>query len=120
MYIPNLDPYSFTGTAVILGYLLTNDFTTSEQAALGAWFNVVGDILASNSSWSAVLEERSTPPSDDDNDDTEQHRKSPPDIKIAPESFGSEVSDHDYIIWVRFFGLQYAEQACFASRKTVQ
>ena len=60
MYIPNLDPYSFTGTAVILGYLLTNDFTTSEQAALGAWFNVVGDILASNSSWSAVLEERST------------------------------------------------------------
>ena len=35
--------------------------------------------------------------------------KSPPDIKIAPESFGSEVSDHDYIIWVRFFGLQYAE-----------
>ena len=69
MYIPNLDPYSFTGTAVILGYLLTNDFTTSEQAALGAWFNVVGDILASNSSWSAVLEERSTPPSDDDNDD---------------------------------------------------
>ena len=30
----NLDPYSFTGTAVILGYLLTNDFTTSEQAAL--------------------------------------------------------------------------------------
>ena len=54
MYIPNLDPYSFTGTAVILGYLLTNDFTTSEQAALGAWFNVV---------------ERSTPPSDNDNDD---------------------------------------------------
>ena len=54
MYIPNLDPYSFTGTAVILGYLLTNDFTTSEQAALGAWFNVVGDILASNSSWSSI------------------------------------------------------------------
>ena len=33
------------------------------------WEHVVGDILASNSSWSAVLEERSTPPSDDDNDD---------------------------------------------------
>lgn len=58
MYIPNLDPYSFTGTAVVLGYLLTKDFTINEQAALGAWFNVVGDILASNASWSAVLEER--------------------------------------------------------------
>ena len=48
MYIPDIDPFSFTGTAVILGYLLTNDFTIDEQAALGAWFNVVGDILASN------------------------------------------------------------------------
>ena len=27
MYIPDIDPFSFTGTAVILGYLLTNDFT---------------------------------------------------------------------------------------------
>ena len=34
MYIPNLDPYSFTGTAVILGYLLTNDFTTSEHGLM--------------------------------------------------------------------------------------
>lgn len=58
MYLPNLDPFSFTGTAVILGYLLTNEFTVDEQAALGAWFNVVGDILASNSSWAGVIETR--------------------------------------------------------------
>lgn len=58
MYLPNLDPFSFTGTAVILGYLLTNEFTIDEQAALGAWFNVVGDILASNSSWAGVIETR--------------------------------------------------------------
>ncbi|WP_455683457.1 hypothetical protein [Thomasclavelia sp.] len=64
MHIPNLDPYSFTGTAVILGYLLTKDFTINEQAALGAWFNVVGDILASNASWAAVLEERLPSPED--------------------------------------------------------
>lgn len=54
-----LDSYSFTGTAVIVGYLLTNEFDVLEQAALGAWFNVVGDILASNSSFSAILEEQS-------------------------------------------------------------
>ena len=58
MYIPDIDPFSFTGTAVILGYLLTNDFTIDEQAALGAWFNVVGDILASNAAWADVLESR--------------------------------------------------------------
>ena len=58
MYIPDIDPFSFTGTAVILGYLLTNDFTIDEQAALGAWFNVVGYILASNAAWADVLESR--------------------------------------------------------------
>ena len=58
MYIPDIDPFSFTGTAVILGYLLTNDFTIDEQAALGAWFNVVGDILASNAAWDDVLDSR--------------------------------------------------------------
>ena len=54
-----LDSYSFTGTAVIVGYLLTNEFDVLGQAALGAWFNVVGDILASNSSFSGILEEQS-------------------------------------------------------------
>ena len=52
MFNIKLDSYSFTGMAVIVGYLLTNEFDVLEQAALGAWFNVVGDILASNSSFS--------------------------------------------------------------------
>ena len=47
MFNIKLDSYSFTGMAVIVGYLLTNEFDVLEQAALGAWFNVVGDILAS-------------------------------------------------------------------------
>ena len=53
-----LDSYSFTGIAVIVGYLLTSGFNILEQAALGAWFNVEGDILASNSSYSAIIEEQ--------------------------------------------------------------
>ena len=44
MFNIKLDSYSFTGTAVIVGYLLTNEFDVLEQAALGAWFNIVGDI----------------------------------------------------------------------------
>lgn len=59
MFNIKLDSYSFTGIAVIVGYLLTNEFNVVEQAALGAWFNVVGDILASNSSYSAIIEEQS-------------------------------------------------------------
>lgn len=70
MYIPNLDPFSFTGTAVLLGYLLTNEFTSSEQAALGAWFNVIGDILASNSAWADVLQDRSSISQDSQDDNS--------------------------------------------------
>lgn len=82
MYIPNLDPYSFTGMAVILGYLLTNEFTVSEQAALGAWFNVIGDILASNSSWSGVLAER-FPESSEDQDDASNQQD---DLDVLKEA----------------------------------
>ena len=58
MHIPDIDVYSFTGVAVILGYLLTLEFDVDEQSALGAWFNVIGDILASNSSYLALLQAR--------------------------------------------------------------
>lgn len=72
MHIPNIDVYSFTGTAVILGYLLTCEFNIDEQSALGAWFNVIGDILVSISSYLALLQTRydnSLNESDSQNDD---------------------------------------------------
>lgn len=56
MQIPIVSAYGFTGTAVILGYILSNEFSIDDQAALGAWFNVVGDILASNSTMSAIID----------------------------------------------------------------
>lgn len=95
MYIPNLDPYSFTGTAVILGYLLTNDFTLNEQAALGAWFNVVGDILASNSAWASVLEERVSPldsdsSKDDNKDDLDVLKEAIEKLKESIEKIQKE------------------------------
>ena len=57
-FLPNMHPLTFTTSAVIIGYLLIDELTIAEQAALGAWFNVVGDVLASASSWSSVIEER--------------------------------------------------------------
>ena len=79
-----LDSYSFTGMAVIVGYLLTNEFDVLEQAALGAWFNVVGDILASNSSFSAILEEQS------DNFDLETIDKAIDKLKESIEKIKKE------------------------------
>lgn len=39
-------------------FFFTNEFSVNEQAALGAWFNLIGDILSSNAAWQAVLNER--------------------------------------------------------------
>ena len=72
MYIPDIDAYSFTGTAIILGYLLTNEFNIDEQAALGAWFNVIGDILASNSAWANVMQTRYSDSEADDSNKTDE------------------------------------------------
>ena len=46
----------------------TNEFSVNEQAALGAWFNVIGDILSSNAAWQAVLNERFEDKEKDDED----------------------------------------------------
>ena len=46
----------------------TNEFSVNEQAALGAWFNLIGDILSSNAAWQAVLNERFEDKEKDDED----------------------------------------------------
>lgn len=69
-FLPNMHPLTFTTSAVIVGYLLIDDLTIAEQAALGSWFSVVGDILAAVSSWASVLEERNETSEDDNGDDS--------------------------------------------------
>lgn len=49
-------------------FFFTNEFSVNEQAALGAWFNVIGDILSSNAAWQAVLNERFEDKEKDDED----------------------------------------------------
>ena len=58
MFLPNIKPCTFTGTAVLVGYLLIDDLTSAEQSALSAWLTLVADVLAANSSWLDVLQER--------------------------------------------------------------
>lgn len=58
MNIPGIDSLSFTGTSIVLGLLLINELTVEEQAAVGSWFMLLGDVLATNSSWCGVLEAR--------------------------------------------------------------
>lgn len=55
---PNVNPNTFTGLAIIVGYLLIDDFSSIQQVAISSWLNLVADILSANASWMDVLEER--------------------------------------------------------------
>lgn len=58
MFLPNIKPGTFTGTAVLIGYLLIDDLTIDEQNALSCWLTLVADVLATNASWCQVLQDR--------------------------------------------------------------
>lgn len=55
---PNISPNTFTSSAILVAYLLMDDFTINEQDAIGEWFMLVGQILATNAAQRSVLEER--------------------------------------------------------------
>lgn len=52
----NISPATFTGLGVLVGYLLINELSPVEQAAVGSWLNLVGDMLATNSGWIDVIQ----------------------------------------------------------------
>ena len=56
--IPNISPKLFSGSAVIVGYLLIDDLTASEQNALGNWLMLTAQILCTNAYYKQLLQER--------------------------------------------------------------
>lgn len=55
---PNINPKTFTLSAVILGYILIDDFTANEQNAIANWFILVGQVMETNSSQQQLLNSR--------------------------------------------------------------
>lgn len=49
-FIPNVSPTVFTMSAVLVGFLLIDDTSTTEQNALGNWLMLVGQVLETNAS----------------------------------------------------------------------
>lgn len=58
MKLPNVDPKLFSFSAVIVGYLLIDDMTASEQNALGNWLMLTAQVISTNAFYRQVLEER--------------------------------------------------------------
>lgn len=56
--IPNVSSNTFTISAIVVGLLLIDDTTPSEQNALGNWLMLVSQILCTDAYYKQVLEER--------------------------------------------------------------
>lgn len=71
-----IHPLGFTTSAILVAYLLSNDLSISEQAAIGSWFNVIGDVLAASSAWGSVIQERCESLNDNSDNEKELLKKS--------------------------------------------
>ncbi len=58
MGIPNVRPQLFSGSAVVVGYLLIDDMTANEQNALGNWLMLTAQVLSTNAFYQQVQQER--------------------------------------------------------------
>ncbi len=58
--IPNVSPKAFSFSAVVVGYLLIDDLTASEQNALGNWLMLTAQVLCTNAFYKQVQQERTS------------------------------------------------------------
>ncbi len=57
-HLPEVSPFAFTTSSVVVGYLLIGRLTANEQGALGNWLCGVGQVLLTHGSYQLVLDER--------------------------------------------------------------
>ncbi|MEG0994899.1 MAG: hypothetical protein RSE91_02915 [Bacilli bacterium] len=51
----DVEPYTFTGSAIIIGILLTKELANNEQDSVGNWLQLVGQILQTYSSKASII-----------------------------------------------------------------
>lgn len=51
-----LDPYTFTGSALVIGLILVNELSPNEQDSIGNWLQLVGLVMQTYASQVTTLE----------------------------------------------------------------
>lgn len=51
-----LDPYTFTGSALVIGLILVNELSPNEQESIGNWLQLVGLVMQTYASQVTTLE----------------------------------------------------------------
>lgn len=74
--ILNINPYTFTGSAVVIGLILANELTSLEQSSIGNWLQLMGLTIQTYSSQQAVVSSSTnTNNQNDDSADLETIKK---------------------------------------------
>lgn len=54
--IIDIDPYTFTGSALVIGLVLVNELSPNEQGSVGNWLQLVGLVMQTYASQVTTLE----------------------------------------------------------------
>ncbi len=66
--IIDIDPYTFTGSALVIGLVLVNELSPNEQGSVGNWLQLVGLVMQTYASQVTTLEGNNTDNSSNDID----------------------------------------------------
>ncbi len=66
--IIDIDPYTFTGSALVIGLVLVNELSPNEQGSVGNWLQLVGLVMQTYASQVTTLEGDNTDNSSNDID----------------------------------------------------
>ena len=64
----DIDPYTFTGSALVIGLVLVNELSPNEQGSVGNWLQLVGLVMQTYASQVTTLEGDNTDNSSNDID----------------------------------------------------
>lgn len=64
--IIDIDPYTFTGSALVIGLVLVNELSPNEQGSVGNWLQLVGLVMQTYASQVTTLEGDNTDNSSND------------------------------------------------------
>lgn len=73
----NVSPQLFTISAVVFGFLLTNNSTPNEQNALGNWLMLVSQYLCTNAAYGQLLQSKHQTPGSFSESNNPNHYKNP-------------------------------------------
>lgn len=65
----DVDPYSFTGSAFLLGIILVNDLSSDEQDSVGNWLQLVGLVMQTYASPVSTIQSSNISTKDNDSND---------------------------------------------------